>query len=364
MVHHQKHPFWSCGAQRQLVSRTLLDVNWQGGRNQSHHLVSLSVRWRLYAGTALRRPGHSRGALVYPQFWPEDLDCRDKQVVVIGSGATAVTLVPEMAKTAAHVTMLQRSPSYVVSRPAEDKIALGLNKILPGALAYALTRWKNVLMGMYFYRVSRRRPAAVKRYLVNLAAKELGPQYDVVKHFTPRYNPWDQRVCAVPDGDLFAQIRQGKASVVTDTIDRLTPHGIRLSSGQELPADIIVAATGLQLNVLGDIAVTVDGKAFTPGDAVTYKGMMLSNLPNLVMAFGYTNASWTLKADLTAGYVCRLLKHMDTHGYKRAVPNWTTPLPHNHSWALRQAMCSVPRLCCPSRATANPGRCTRTTWPI
>jgi len=264
--------------------------------------------------------GDFKGALVYPQFWPEDLDCRDKQVVVIGSGATAVTLVPEMAKTAAHVTMLQRSPSYVVSRPAEDKIALGLNKILPGALAYALTRWKNVLMGMYFYRVSRRRPAAVKRYLVNLAAKELGPQYDVVKHFTPRYNPWDQRVCAVPDGDLFAQIRQGKASVVTDTIDRLTPHGIRLSSGQELPADIIVASTGLQLNVLGDIAVTVDGKAFTPGDAVTYKGMMLSNLPNLVMAFGYTNASWTLKADLTAGYVCRLLKHMDTHGYKRAVP--------------------------------------------
>jgi len=261
-----------------------------------------------------------KGALVYPQFWPKDLDYRGKQVVVIGSGATAVTVVPEMAKTAAHVTMLQRSPSYVVSRPAEDKLALGLNKVLPGGLAYALTRWKNVLMGMYFYRLSRRRPAAVKRYLIDLAAKELGPQYDVAKHFTPTYKPWDQRVCAVPDGDLFAQIRQGKASVVTDTIARLTPHGIRLSSGQELPADIIVAATGLQLNVLGDIALTVDGQAFVPGDAITYKGMMLSSLPNVVMAFGYTNASWTLKADLTAGYVCRLLNYMSRHGYRVATP--------------------------------------------
>ena len=261
-----------------------------------------------------------QGALVYPQFWPQDMHYQGKQIVVIGSGATAVTLVPEMARTAAHVTMLQRSPTYVVSRPSEDRLALWLDRRLPGKLAYGLTRWKNVLVGMFFYRLARRRPTAVKRRLIDLVAKDLGPQFDLARHFTPRYKPWDQRVCVVPDGDLFEQLREGKASVVTDTIERLTPQGIRLGSGQELAADIIVVATGLKLNVLGDISVFVDGVHYDPAQALTYKGMMLSDLPNLALAFGYTNASWTLKADLTAGYVCRLLNYMDRHGHAVVVP--------------------------------------------
>jgi monooxygenase len=261
-----------------------------------------------------------QGALVHPQFWPQDLSYAGKRVVVIGSGATAVTLVPEMAKTAAHVTMLQRSPTYVVSRPSEDAVALWLDRVLPTPLAYKLTRWKNVLMGIFFFRLARKRPEAVKRHIIALAAKELGPAFDVAQHFTPSYNPWDQRVCLVPDGDLFRQLRLSNASVVTDTIERLTPHGIRLTSGPELAADIIVAATGLKLNVLGDIAFTVDGAHYNPSKAMAYKGMMLSNLPNVAMAFGYTNASWTLKADLTAGYVCRLLNYMARHGHTIATP--------------------------------------------
>jgi cyclohexanone monooxygenase len=267
-------------------------------------------------------PGQAdfEGTLVYPQFWPKDLQYQNKRVIVIGSGATAVTLVPEMAKTAAHVTMLQRSPTYVVSRPSEDALALWLDRHLPARVAYGLTRLKNVLLGMFFYRLARRRPAAVKQHIIKLAVSQLGDQPDAARHFTPSYNPWDQRVCVVPDGDLFRQIRDGKAYVVTDTIERFTAHGIRLASGEELLADVIVAATGLKLNVLGDIAFTVDGLAYNPSHAMAYKGMMLSNLPNLAMAFGYTNASWTLKADLTAGYVCRLLNYMDSHGYHIALP--------------------------------------------
>lgn len=261
-----------------------------------------------------------QGSLVYPQFWPHDLRYEDKRVVVIGSGATAITLVPEMAKTAAHVTMLQRSPTYVVTRPSEDRLALWLDRWLPEQVAYGLTRWKNVLLGMFFFWLARFRPEAVKRRIIDMAAKQLGGKVDVAKHFTPGYKPWDQRVCVAPDGDLFRQLRAGRASVLTGQIERLTPNGVRLIGGQELPADIIVAATGLRLNVLGDITFTVDGAAYHPSQAMAYKGMMLSNLPNAAMAFGYTNASWTLKADLTAGYVCRLLNYMDRHGYKLACP--------------------------------------------
>jgi cyclohexanone monooxygenase len=216
--------------------------------------------------------------------------------------------------------MLQRSPSYVVSRPSEDAIAQWLDRHLPSWLAYALTRWKNVLISLFYYRLARRRPAAIKRRVIGMVAQELGPGFDVATHFTPRYDPWDQRVCAIPDGDLFRQLNAGKASIVTDTIDRFTPHGIRLGSGAELPADIIVAATGLKLNIVGDVALSVDGKPYNPSAAMAYKGMMLSDLPNFAMAFGYTNASWTLKADLTAGYVCRLLKYMDRHNYRIALP--------------------------------------------
>ena len=261
-----------------------------------------------------------RGMLVQPQFWPAQLDYAGKQVVVIGSGATAVTLVPAMAASAARVTMLQRSPSYVVTRPSEDRIAHALRRHLPASTAYRLIRWKNVLLQMFFYRLARKKPALVKQRIVEMAAHALGPEVDVAAHFTPSYAPWDQRMCVVPDGDLFKALRSGRAAVVTDTIERFTVDGIRLASGTELPADIVVLATGLKLNVLGGIAMTVDGVAVQAHDALTYKGMMLSDVPNFAMAFGYTNASWTLKADLTAGYVCRLLRYMDRHGMAIAVP--------------------------------------------
>jgi monooxygenase len=278
-----------------------------------------------YSYTQAHRPSFEgeqafAGQIVHPQFWPEDLDYANKRVVIIGSGATAMTLVPEMAKTAAHVVMLQRSPTYVISRPSVDGLAAFFNKLLPDAWAYALTRWKNVLLGMYFYGVSKRRPAAVKRYLLSLIRKEMGPDYEVDRHFSPSYNPWDQRICLVPDADLFRQLKAGRASVVTDSIARFSQRGIVLASDKELEADIIVTATGLSLNVLGDVAVSVNGTRFEPAQAVAYKGLMLSGLPNAFMSFGYVNASWTLRSDLTAGYVCRLLNHMDVKGYRVAMP--------------------------------------------
>ena len=260
------------------------------------------------------------GRIVHPQFWPEGLDYRDKRVVVIGSGATAVTLVPELAKEAAHVAMLQRSPGYVVSRPAEDALANWLKRRLPIKLAYWLTRWHNVLFGMYFYNLARKRPEAVKQRLIEMVRQELGTAYDVETHFTPRYNPWDQRLCLVPDADMFAAIREGRASVVTDRIERFTPGGILLKSGRELEADIIITATGLKLNVLGGMELSVDGTPVNMAKVMAYKGMMYSGVPNLASAFGYTNASWTLKCDLTCEYVCRLLNYMARHGYTQAMP--------------------------------------------
>ena len=267
-------------------------------------------------------PGEERfkGRLVHPQFWPEGLSYSGQRVVVIGSGATAVTLVPEMAKTAAHVTMLQRSPTYVVARPARDAIAEALKRWLPARPAYALVRAKNVLVGMYFYALARRFPDKAQARLVGLVQQALGPTFDVTRHFTPRYKPWDQRVCLVPDGDLFDTLREGRASVVTDTIDTFTETGIRLQSGQELPADLVVTATGLQLNVMGDVQVSLDGRPADLSQGLVYKGLMQSGLPNLANTLGYTNASWTLKADLTARYVCRLLQHMDRHGHTVCTP--------------------------------------------
>ena len=261
-----------------------------------------------------------RGQIVHPQFWDPSIDYAGKRVVVIGSGATAVTLVPAMADTAQHVTMLQRSPTYIVTRPGEDAIAQRLRRMMPERLAYRATRWKNVLLGMFFFQLARRRPQKVKQRLVGMAAAQLEPGFDVDTHLTPRYNPWDQRVCLVPDGDLFREIRNGRASIVTDQIDRFTADGIALKSGKTLPADVVVAATGLKLNMLGDITLTVDGKPRRPSECLAYKGIMLSNVPNLVLAFGYTNASWTLKADLTAEYVCRLLRFMDRRAYRFAMP--------------------------------------------
>ncbi|HVP85530.1 MAG TPA: NAD(P)/FAD-dependent oxidoreductase [Rhizomicrobium sp.] len=261
-----------------------------------------------------------QGKIVHPQKWPEDLDYKNKRVVIIGSGATAVTLVPEMAKDAAHVTMLQRSPTFVVSRPAEDKLANWLRAKLPAMTAYGITRWRNVLLGMFFFKLSRSRPEQVKRNLIAMVRKELGPDYDVKTHFTPRYNPWDQRVCLVPDSDLFQSIRSGKSSVVTDQIETFTPKGLKLKSGKELEADIIVTATGLALELLGGMQVSIDGVAKNMSKTMSYKGMMYSDVPNLASAFGYTNASWTLKCDLTCEYVCRILNHMDRTGTTQCTP--------------------------------------------
>jgi cation diffusion facilitator CzcD-associated flavoprotein CzcO len=260
------------------------------------------------------------GEVVHPQHWPEDLDYAGKRVVVIGSGATAVTLVPAMAEKAAHVTMLQRSPTYVVSRPSEDSIANRLRQKLPAMLAYQLARWKNVLLGMYFFRLSRRKPEQMKARLLGLLRKQLGPDYDVATHFTPRYNPWDQRLCLVPDGDLFREINAGRVSVVTDHIERFTPGGLKLQSGRELSADIVVTATGLRMKLFSGLQVVVDGARVELARTMSYKGMMFSGVPNFAAAFGYTNASWTLKCDLTCEYVCRLLRYMERHGYRRCMP--------------------------------------------
>ncbi|MFL6634723.1 MAG: flavin-containing monooxygenase [Massilia sp.] len=259
------------------------------------------------------------GRIVQPQFWPSDLDYRGRRVVVVGSGATAVTLVPAMAKDAAHVTMLQRSPTYIVSRPSEYGFAQRLRRWLPARAAYALTRWRVIVESMLLYRLARSQPDLAKRKIVEMARHQLGPGYDVDTHFTPAYKPWDQRVCVVPDGDLFRAIRTGRASVATDRVARFIPEGLLLDSGRVLPADVVVLATGLKIRLLGGIAITVDGQPYQPNAAMSYKGMMLSDLPNCVMTFGYTNASWTLKADLTAGWVVRLLRHMERKGVAVAV---------------------------------------------
>ena len=265
-----------------------------------------------------------RGQIVHPQKWPEDLDYSGKRVVVIGSGATAVTLVPAMAERAAHVTMLQRSPTSVVSRPAEDKIANWLRRRLPARAAYALTRWKNVLLSMFFYNLARRRPELFKRMVAKGVRRQLGEEY-ATRHFTPRYNPWDQRLCLVPDSDLFRSIREGRVSVTTEHIETFTETGLRLKSGEGLDADIIVTATGLVLKLISGLRLVVDGAPVDLPKTLVYKGMMFSEVPNLAFAIGYTNASWTLKCDLTAEYVCRLLNHMDSRGYSVCTPRVNDP---------------------------------------
>ncbi len=269
-------------------------------------------------------PGLERfeGRVIHPQHWPEDLDHAGQRVVVIGSGATAVTLVPALADTAASVTMLQRSPTYVMSLPARDPLARRLSW-LPGKVRYPIVRWKAILAATAGYQLSRRRPALVKKLIRKAALKQLPPDVDVDTHFKPRYEPWDQRLCLIPDGDLFRSLRHGRASVVTDTIDTFTETGIRLQSGEELAADLVVTATGLNLKPFGAIALTVDDAVVDIADTMAYKAMMLSGVPNFAFTIGYTNASWTLKADLVADYVCRLLAHLDEHGHRQvsAVPD-------------------------------------------
>jgi cation diffusion facilitator CzcD-associated flavoprotein CzcO len=265
------------------------------------------------------------GQIVHPQAWPEDLDYAGKKVVVIGSGATAVTLIPSLAETAEHVTMLQRSPTYIASLPAKNPVTPILRKVVPKRYAGAVIRWVNALMTLAFFQLSRWQPKLVKRVLRKGLERELPKGYDIDTHFTPTYDPWDQRLCVVPDGDLFGAIRQGRASVVTDHIDTFTEKGLRLTSGTELEADIIITATGLELLFLGGIELSVDGEKVELADRLVYKGMMIERVPNLAIAVGYTNASWTLKCDLTCGYVCRLLNHLRETGLRQATPRNADP---------------------------------------
>jgi cation diffusion facilitator CzcD-associated flavoprotein CzcO len=260
------------------------------------------------------------GQVVHPQHWPEELDYAGKQVVVIGSGATAVTLVPAMADKAAHVTMLQRSPTYILAMPAKDAVANSLRRVLGPRRTYSVVRWKNVLLATLIYQLSRRRPRVVKAMIRKAAEKQLPAGYDIDTHFKPRYQPWDQRLCLVPDGDLFTAIRRRHASVVTGRLKEFTTSGVRLESGAELDADIVVLATGLRLLAFGGMRLTVDGNDVKLPETMAYKGMMLSGVPNFAFTVGYTNASWTLKADLVSEFVVRLLRHFDEHGYDQCVP--------------------------------------------
>jgi monooxygenase len=280
-------------------------------------LLMCSGYYRYDEGYSPPFPGSERfaGAIVHPQKWTQDIDHGGKRVVVIGSGATAVTLVPAMAKTAAHVTMLQRSPSYVIALPAEDPIARKLKRVLPLRVAYHLVRWKNVLLMLLSFQLSRRRPETAKAILRRGLERHLPEGYDIDKHFTPAYNPWEQRLCLAPDADIFEAIADGSASIVTDHVETFTETGITLASGEELQADLVVTATGLNMLPLGGMQLSVDGREIDISQTLGYKGMMLSGVPNLAMTFGYTNASWTLKSDLTCAYVCRLLNHMDANGF-------------------------------------------------
>ncbi|MGY1835716.1 flavin-containing monooxygenase [Blastococcus sp. SYSU DS0510] len=308
------------------------DARWTvtAERTDTGEPVTLTCSWlqvcsgyyRYDQGFRPEFPGEERfrGRLVHPQHWPEDLDVTGQQVVVIGSGATAVTLVPTLAEQAAHVTMLQRTPSYVMSLPGRDPVAEVLRARLPERVAYSVVRWKNVLTSTALYQLSRRRPALVRSLLRRVTAKQLPAGFDVDTHFNPPYDPWDQRLCLVPDGDLFRALRGGAASIVTDRIATFTEDGIELASGERLAADVVVTATGLNLLPVGGMQIAVDGEPVELPERVSYKGMMLSGVPNFAMVIGYTNASWTLKADLVSRYVCRLLDHLDEHGYASATP--------------------------------------------
>jgi cation diffusion facilitator CzcD-associated flavoprotein CzcO len=285
-------------------------------------LFSCAGYYRYSSGYLPEFPNANRfkGRIIHPQLWPEDLDYTGKRIVIVGSGATAVTLLPAMAKTAGHVTMLQRSPTYIISAPERDRIANFLRRVLPAMWAYKLSRWKNVGFMTAFYQFSQRFPGVVKKGLLKQVRKHLGQDFDVESHFSPRYNPWEQRLCLVPDADLFEAMKTNRASVVTDQIETFTEKGILLKSGKQLDADIIVTATGLTMQAFGGAELFVDGERVEPGKCLAYKGVMLSGVPNLASVFGYINASWTLKADLICNYVCRLLNAMDRKGARQVTP--------------------------------------------
>lgn len=304
---------WTVTAQYQATSETVTYT--------CNFLISCTGYYNHDAGYLPIFPGADRftGRCIHPQFWPEDLDYAGKKVVVIGSGATAVTIVPAMADAVEHITMLQRSPSYVFTLPAMDKISAGLGRFLPARWVYALARKRNIVIQRQLYQACRRWPTQMRRLLLWLVRKQVGPSVDM-SHFTPRYMPWDERLCAVPNGDLFKALKSGRASVVTDEIDTFTDYGVLLRSGQQLHADIIVTATGLNLQMLGGMKLIVDGEALELCEQMTYKAVLVENIPNLAWIVGYTNASWTLKSDIAAIYLCRLLKHMDEHGHTVATP--------------------------------------------
>ena len=311
---------WSAAEQRWSV-----EVEHSGGERltlRCRFLFSCCGYYDYAGGFTPAFPGAEdfSGQILHPQSWPEDLDYSGKRVVVIGSGATAITLVPAMTDRAAHVTMLQRSPTYVVSLPARDKVAILARRLLPEAAAYSLVRAKNMLVQTASYKLMRRFPRQARAMIRKGTAAQLPEGFDVDTHFHPSYAPWDQRLCVSPDGDLFRSLRDGKASIVTDRIQRFTPTGIALESGAEIEADIIVAATGLKLLPLGGLTISLDGAPVDLGSTLAYKGSMLSGIPNFAFVVGYTNASWTLKADLTSDYVCRLLAHMDANGYGECRP--------------------------------------------
>jgi cation diffusion facilitator CzcD-associated flavoprotein CzcO len=304
------------------ITRTTPDGRQEPAALTCNFLFSCAGYYRYSAGYTPDFPNIDRfqGQVVHPQAWPENLDYSGKRVVIIGSGATAVTLVPAMSKTAAHVTMLQRSPTYVISLPEKDVIANFLRRILPSMWAYKLSRWKNVAFMTYIYQFSQRYPDFMKQSIVKKASEHLGPNYDVQTHFTPSYKPWEQRMCLVPDADMFEAIKSNRASVVTDQIETFTPAGIQLKSGKTVEADIIVTATGLVMQPFGGMELSVDGRRIDIGQTLAYKGVMISGVPNLAAVFGYINASWTLKADLICSYVCRILNFMDQKGARQVTP--------------------------------------------
>ncbi len=319
--HHVKRAAWSTADARWTVEAERTDTH-ERCRFTCHFLFMCSGYYNYDTGYTPDFAGteHFRGQIVHPQHWPADIEYADKRVIVIGSGATAVTLVPELAQQAAHVTMLQRSPSYILSLPSKDHLANALRRFLPNALVHRLIRWKNVFIGACFFWFCRRFPERAKAFLLRQVRAVLGPDYDVEQHFTPHYNPWQQRLCLVPDSDLFTAINAGQVSVVTDHIETFTERGLRLRSGGTLEADLVVTATGLNLQLLGGLEVTVDSEPIAFSKALTYKGVMFSDVPNLALTIGYTNASWTLKCDLTCAYVCRLLNHMEANGYAQCCP--------------------------------------------
>ncbi|MGB0921445.1 MAG: flavin-containing monooxygenase [Alphaproteobacteria bacterium] len=324
--HKVRHAAWSTQTARWTITAERTDTG-ETVEYTANFMFMASGYYNYDAGYTPDFEGTEdfKGRIVHPQKWTDDIDYAGKKVIVIGSGATAVTLVPEMAKTAEHVTMLQRSPTYMGSVPAKDKLANKLRDLLPAKVAYAMTRWRKILFGLGFFNFSRSRPEVVKKVLLKGVSAQLKDQSLVEKHFTPSYNPWDQRLCAVTDGDLFKMINKGKATVVTDHIDRFNETGILTKGGEQLDADLIITATGLDLQMFGGMTCDVDGAPIAFNETYAYKGMMFSGVPNFAQAFGYTNASWTLKCDLTCAYVCRLINHMDAKGLDYCVPEQNDP---------------------------------------